>query len=153
VPRELLIVLCLLIVIGGLLIIIVVVVVVVVVVGSMSGTDANSSQLTRSQQGIGVRDGWVDGHVRELKKCLIPLTMNDLLVASDDLNVLLHHLHTLICATAHGKDTPEHLRDAKVGARGGGGAGRSHNWSRRAFMMSPWILEHYVAKRVMLTSL
>jgi hypothetical protein len=30
-----------------------------------------------------------------------------------------------------------------------GGAGRSHNWSRRAFMMSPWILEHCVAKRVM----
>jgi hypothetical protein len=125
-PHQLLIILHLLVIIGFLFIII-------IVVGSMCRADAKSSQLSRSQRDIWFGDGWVDRHARELKKRLILLTMNDLLVAPDDLNALLHHLHVLICVTAYGKDTLEHLQDAKVGARGGGGtttagsARRSHN--------------------------
>jgi hypothetical protein len=125
-PHQLLIILHLLVVIGFLFIII-------IVVGSTCRADAKSSQLSRSQRGIWFGDGWVDRHARELKKRLILLTVNDLLVAPDDLNALLHHLHVLICVTAYGKDTLEHLQDAEVGARGGGGtttagsAGRSHN--------------------------
>jgi hypothetical protein len=101
-PRQLLVILCLLVVIGFLIIII-------IIVGSTCGADAKSSKLSRSQQGIGVGGRWVDGHVQELKKRLIQLTVNDLLVVPDDLNVLLHHLHALICAMAHGKDTLKHL--------------------------------------------
>jgi hypothetical protein len=44
-----------------------------------------------------------------LKKWLIPLTVNDLLTAANNMNLLLHHIHMLICAMAHGKDTREHL--------------------------------------------
>jgi hypothetical protein len=54
-PRGLLIVLHLLVIIGGLLIII-------IIVGSTRRTDAKSSQLSKSQRGIGVRDGWEDRH-------------------------------------------------------------------------------------------
>jgi hypothetical protein len=50
--------------------------IIIVVVGDTSGTDAKSSQLSRSQ-----RDRWEDRDVRELKERLIPLTMDDLLVA------------------------------------------------------------------------
>jgi CHASE3 domain sensor protein len=52
-PHGLLVVLRLFVIVGGLLIVIV-----VIVVGSMSETNAKSSQLNRSQRGIGVGDGW-----------------------------------------------------------------------------------------------
>jgi hypothetical protein len=115
-PHRLLIVLHLLIVVGGLLLLI--------IIGGggkrMRGTDAKSSQLSRSQWGIGIMGGRVDRHVRELNKRLIPLTMNDLLVAVNNMNVLLHHIHAQICAAAHGEDTSEHLQETGV-LRGGRG--------------------------------
>jgi hypothetical protein len=141
VPCGLLVILHLLIVIGGLLLLI--------IIGSgrsTRGSHAKSGQLSRSQWGIGVINGRVDGHVLELKKRLIPLTVDNLLVAPNDLNALLHHIHALICAVAHGKDTTEHLQNPGVGARGGGGttaagsASRSHGWRRRRRAMGPWIL-------------
>jgi hypothetical protein len=49
------------------------------------------------------------------------LTVNDLLVAANNLHALLHHINTLIGAGAHGKDTLEHLQKAGVGTSGGGG--------------------------------
>jgi hypothetical protein len=110
VPRRLLVILRLLIVIGGILIII--------VVRSTSGTDAKSSQLSRSQRGIRVRDGWEDWHVRELKERLIMLTVVDLLVVPHNLMVLLHHIHVLIHAPAHSKYASEHLQDTSSGAGG-----------------------------------
>jgi hypothetical protein len=112
-PHELLIVIHLLIVVGGLLLIII-----VVIVGSTSGTNAKSSQLSRSQRGIGVVNGRVDGHSREPKKWLIPRTMDNLLVAPNYLKALLHHIHALICVGAHSKHALEHLQEARVGARG-----------------------------------
>jgi hypothetical protein len=90
-PCGLLIVLYLLIVIGLLFIII-------VIVGSMRGANAKSSQLSMSQWGIGVGDGREDRHVGELKERLIPLTVNNLLVALNYLKALLHHIHALIRA-------------------------------------------------------
>jgi hypothetical protein len=66
-PRRLLVVLHLLIVIGLLFIII-------VVIRSTCKADAKSYQLSRSRRGIGVRDGWEDRHVGELKEWLISLS-------------------------------------------------------------------------------
>jgi hypothetical protein len=68
-PRQLLVIFHLHVIVGLLNIII-------IVAGDTSGIDAKSSQLSRSQ-----RDGWEDRDVRELKERLIPLTMDDLLVA------------------------------------------------------------------------
>jgi hypothetical protein len=66
-------------VVGGLLLLIVI----TIVAGrSMRGTYAKSSLLNRSQRGIGVVNRRVDGHIREVKEWLIPLTMNDLLAAA-----------------------------------------------------------------------
>jgi hypothetical protein len=110
VQRWLLIILRLLIVIGLLLII--------VIVRNMSRANVEGSQLGRSQRGLGVEDGWEDRHVRELKEHLIPLTMNNLLVAPHNLKALIHHIHVLICALACGKDTSKHLQDAIVGVGG-----------------------------------
>jgi hypothetical protein len=118
-----------LLVIGSILIIIVIV--------SMSGTDAKSSQLSRSQRGIEVGDRWEDRRIGELKEWLIPLTMDDLLVALHNLKALLHHIHALIYAPAHSEYPSEHLQDNSVGAGGGegtttvGSVRRSHNRSRR----------------------
>jgi hypothetical protein len=87
-----------------------------------------------------------DGHIRELKKRLIPLTVNNLLVTAGNLHALLNDIQLLIGAAAHGEDTPEHLQEARVGATGGGGtttvgsASRSHSWRRRRSEVSPWIL-------------
>jgi hypothetical protein len=102
-PRRLLNALYLLIIIGGILIII------VVVFGSTSRTNAKSSQLSRSQRGIGVGDVWEDRHVGELKKQFIPLTVDDLLIVPHNLKVLLHHIHALIHAPAHSKYASEHI--------------------------------------------
>jgi hypothetical protein len=118
--------------------------------------NAESSQLDRSQRAIGVGDGQEDRDVRELLERLIPLAMNNLLVASPNLKALIHHIQTLISALACGKDTPEHLQDAGVGSRSGGGTittssvrRSSSRSSRRTSTRSPWILGHYKVKRVM----
>jgi hypothetical protein len=151
-PRQLLIVLGLLIIVGLIFIIIV-----VIKAGrSMRGTNVKDGQLSRSQRGIGVEYGREDRHTRELMEWLIPLTVNDLLVAADNLHALLYHIQTLIGAAAHGEDTSKHLQGPGVGAGGGGGGittsgsvSRSHNWRRRRSMMSHWILGNYGMKRPM----
>jgi hypothetical protein len=103
-------VLSLLVIIGGLLIFIV-----VVVAGKrMRGTYTKSDQLSRSQRGIGVSNRWVDGDVWELKKGLIPLIVEKLLVVAHNPHLLLHHIHALICVTAHGEDTSEHFQHPRA---------------------------------------
>jgi hypothetical protein len=98
---------------------------------------------------------WVDRHVMELKKWLILLTVNDLLVAVNNLKALFQHIHALICAMAHGEDTLEHLQEARVGDGGGGdtiavgSASKSHSWRRRGSPMSYWILQNCRAKQLM----
>jgi hypothetical protein len=81
--------------------------------------------------------------------------MNDLLIAVNNVEVGLHHIHALICVTAHGKDTLEHLQEPRVGDGGGGGctttvssASRSHIWRRRSATTS-WILQNCRVKRLM----
>jgi hypothetical protein len=70
--------------------------------------------------------------------------------------VLLHHIHVLIHAPARGKDTLEHLQDARVDTRSVGGTnsvssvGRSGNRSGGASMMIPRILGHCRVKRLIL---
>jgi hypothetical protein len=59
--------------------------------------------------------------IGELIERLIPLAMNNLLIAPHNLKTLIHHIQTLISATACGKDTLEHLQDVGVGSRSGGG--------------------------------
>jgi hypothetical protein len=87
----------------------------------MSRANVKSSQLGRSQQAIGVRDGRENRDVRELLERLIPLAVNNLLVAPHNLKVLIHHIQMLISASACGKDTSEHLQDAGVGSWSRGG--------------------------------
>jgi hypothetical protein len=93
-----------------------------------------------------------DRDVGELLERLIPLDVNNILVATHNLKALIHHIQTLISTPACSKDTPEHLQDAGVGSRSGGGtttAGSSRrSSSRRTSTRSPWILGHYRAKRV-----
>jgi hypothetical protein len=126
---------------------------IVVVRRNTSRANAKSNQLGRSQRAVGVRDGWEDRDVGELLERLVPLAVNNLLVASHNLKALIHHIQTLISALVCGKDTPEHLQNAGVGSmsRGGtttaGSARRSS--SRRTSMRSPWILGHCRAKVVM----
>jgi hypothetical protein len=80
--------------------------------------------------------------------------MNDLLIAVNNVEVGLHHIHVLICALTHGKDTSEHLQEPEVDAEGGGGttamgsASRSHIWRRRSATTS-WILQNCRVKRLM----
>jgi hypothetical protein len=105
---HLLIILHLHVVIGLLFIIIIIIVV------NSSRTNTKGSQLSRSQQGIGVRDRWEDTDVRKLKKRLIPLAMDNLLVASHNLKVLLHDIHALIRVPAHSKNASKHLRKPEL---------------------------------------
>jgi hypothetical protein len=86
----------------------------------MSRANAKSSQLSRSQRAIGVGDGREDRDVGELLEQLIPLAVNNLLVAPHNLKALIHDIQTLISAPACGKDTLEHLQDARVGSRSRG---------------------------------
>jgi hypothetical protein len=122
----------LLVIVGSLLLLII-----IDVIGrSMRGSHAKSGQLSRSQRNIGVVNGRVDGHVKELKERLIPLTMNDLLIVVNNLHLLLYHIHALICVTTHGEDAPKHLQKIRV-LRGGrdtitaGSVSRSHDWRQR----------------------
>jgi hypothetical protein len=105
----LLVVLCLLLVVGLCLII--------VVRRNTSRANAKSSQLDRSQRVVGARDGREDRDVGELLEWLVPLAVNNLLVAPHNLNALIHHIQALISAPACNKDTPEHLQDVGVGSR------------------------------------
>jgi hypothetical protein len=93
--------------------------------------------------------------VGELLEWLILLVVNNLLVAPHNLKALDHHIHTLISASACGKDTSEHLQDAGVGSRSGGGTTTvssvrrsSSRSNKRTSTRSPWILGHCRAKRV-----
>jgi hypothetical protein len=43
--------------------------------------------------------------------------VNNLLVVPHNLKVLIHHIQMLISAPACGKDTSEHLQNARVGSR------------------------------------
>jgi hypothetical protein len=146
--RWLLVVLCLLIVVGLCLI--------VIVRRNTSTVNAKSSQLGRSQWAVRVGDGREDRDVEELLERLVPLAVNNLLVESHNLKALIHHIQMLISVPACGKDTPEHLQDARVGSKSRGGtttagsARRSSNRSsRRTSTRSPWILGHCRMKRVM----
>jgi hypothetical protein len=140
---RLLIVLRLLVIVGLLLI--------VIIVKNTSMANAKSSQLGRSQRVVGIRDGREDRYVWKLQERLIPLAVNNLLVAPHNLKALIHHIHALIRELACGKDTPEHLQNARVGTRSRGGtttagsAGRSSS-SGRTSTRSPWILGHCGAK-------
>jgi hypothetical protein len=89
----------------------------------------------------------------ELLEQLIPLAVNNLLLAPHNLKALIHYIQTLISASTCDKNTPEHLQDARVGSRKGGGtttAGSARRSSRRTSTSSPWILGHYRTKRVMM---
>jgi hypothetical protein len=124
----------------------------IVVVGNMSRANAEGSQLSRSQRGIGVRDGQEDRDVGELLEWLISLAVNNLQVAPHNLQVLLHDIEALIRAPTHHKDAFEHLQKAIFSAGGRkctvtvGSARRS---SRRTSTRSPRILRHCRANRTM----
>jgi hypothetical protein len=102
-----------------------------------------------------VGDRREDSHVGELKERLIPLIVDNPLVVRNYLKALLHHIHALIRVMTHGNSTPEHLQEAGVGTRRGGGTitvgsvRRSHSWRRRSNVVSPWILGHYGEKGLM----
>jgi hypothetical protein len=105
-----------------------------------------------SQRAVGVGDRWEDRDVGELLERLIPLAVNNLLVAPHNLKALILHIQTLISASACGKDTLERLQDAGVGSRSRGGTttmGSVRRSSRRTSTRSPWILGHCRTKRVM----
>jgi hypothetical protein len=95
---------------------------------------------------------WEDRYIRKCQEGLVPLAMNDLLIAPHNLKALIQLIHALICALARDKDTSEHLQDAGVGTRRGGGTttvcsvGRSSSSSGRTSTRSPWILGHYGVK-------
>jgi hypothetical protein len=91
---------------------------IVIVIINTSRANVKGIQLDRSQQGAGVRDGREDRNVRKLQEWLIPLAMNNLLVAPHNLQVLLHDIQVLIRVPIHRKDASEHLQKAVVGARG-----------------------------------
>jgi hypothetical protein len=119
---------------------------------NISKANAENSQLGRSQRVVGVEDRREDRDIGELLERLIPLAVNNLLVAPHNLKALIHHIHTLISAPACGKDTPEHLKNARVGSKSEGGtttAGSARRSSRITSTRSPWIIGHCTAKRLM----
>jgi hypothetical protein len=79
--------------------------------------------------------------------------MKEILVAANNVEVLLHHIHALIYAMAHSKDTPEHLQEVRVGAEGGGGTTTSgsvkSHMQRRREVMTSWTLQNCRAKWLM----
>jgi hypothetical protein len=90
----------------------------IIVVENMSRANTEGSQLGRGQRGVGVGDGWEDRDVGELLERLIPLTVNNLLVAPHNLQALLHVIQALIRVSTHRKDASKHLQKAPVGAGG-----------------------------------
>jgi hypothetical protein len=129
----------------------------IIIVGrNTSMANTKSSQLSRSQGVVGVRDGREDRDVGKLLERLVPLAVNNHLVAPHNLKVLIHHIQTLISAPTCDKDTLKHLQDARVGSRSEGGTttsssvGRtSSRSSKRTSTRSPWILAHCRTKGVM----
>jgi hypothetical protein len=107
---RLLVILRLLIITGQLLIII--------IVRNMSRANAEGSKLGRSLRGVGVRDRREDRNIRKLQERLIPLVMNDLLVAPHNLQALLHDIQALIHVLTHRKDAFEHLQKSALGVGG-----------------------------------
>jgi hypothetical protein len=90
--------------------------------------------------------------VGELLEWLIPLAVNNLLVASHNLRALLHDIQALIRASTHRKDASEHLQKAIVGVGGRRGttvAGSARRSSKRTSTRSPRILRHCGVKRIM----
>jgi hypothetical protein len=65
---------------------------IVVIQRNTSRANAESNKLGRSQRVIGVRDGREDMDVGELLERLIPLAMNNLLVALHNLKALIHRI-------------------------------------------------------------
>jgi hypothetical protein len=125
---------------------------IIVVRRNTSRANAKSSQLGRSQRAVGVGYEQEDRDIGEFLEWLIPLAVNNLLIAPYNLKAMIHHIQTLINASAYGKDTSEHLQDAGVGSRSRGGtttAGSVSRSSRRTSTRSPWILGHCRVKRVM----
>jgi hypothetical protein len=58
--------------------------------------------------------------VGKLLERLIPLAVNNLLVTPHNLKTQIHHIQTLVSASACGKNTLEHLQDNKVDSMSGG---------------------------------
>jgi hypothetical protein len=59
------------------------------IVKNTSRANTEGSQLGRSQRAIGVGDGREYRYVRKLQEWLIPLAMNDLLIAPHNLKALI----------------------------------------------------------------
>jgi hypothetical protein len=124
----------------------------IVVVGNLRRANAEGSQLSRSQRGVGVRDGQEDRDVGELLEWLIPLAVNNLLVAPHNLQVLLHDIEALIQAPTHHKDASEDLQKAIFsagGRRGTATVGSARRSSSRTSTRSPQMLRHCRANRIM----
>jgi hypothetical protein len=81
----------------------------IIIIRNMSRANAEGSQLGRSQRAVGVGDGWEDRDVGELLEWLVPLAVNNLLVAPHNLQALLHDIQVLIRVPTHRKDASEHL--------------------------------------------
>jgi hypothetical protein len=104
---------------------------IVVIIRNMSKANAKATQLDKSQQGVGVRDGQEDRYIGKLQERLVPLTVDNLLLVPYNLYVLLHDVHALIREPTHHKNASEHLQEATVGVGGrrgttAVGSARSH---------------------------
>jgi hypothetical protein len=68
---------------------------------------------------------------------------------------VIHHIHVLVGAMAHSKDTPEHLQEVRVSAGGGGGSTTAVGSVRRSYIQRRrgvavhWSLGNSRAKRLM----
>jgi hypothetical protein len=82
---------------------------IIIIIRNMSRANTEGSQLGRSQRGVGVGDRWKDRNIGKLQEQLIPLSMNDLLVAPHNLQALLHDIQAMIHVLTHHKDASEHL--------------------------------------------
>jgi putative flippase GtrA len=113
-----------------LLVVVGLIITIIVIIINTSRTNTKGCQFSWSQRGIRGGDGWEDRDVRELKKRLIALTVDNLLVVSNYLKALIHHIQALICTMTRDKDTSKHLQDIRVGARGRGGTTASGSEGR-----------------------
>jgi hypothetical protein len=81
--------------------------------------------------------------------------MNNLLVAPHNLKALIHHIHGLIRAPASGKNTLEHLQDARVGTRSGSSSGRTSTRSHQILghCGARWVMMHILVELLLHHSL